>query len=87
MQCEGTKVANSYNCYRCKNNFERRIGLWLVYYNDEDGILFIKTFSGHFPHYLDGQFTGWMLLNYSKPIWVSSWLLAHPTDFAVDEDI
>ncbi|MGC8864487.1 MAG: family 43 glycosylhydrolase [Bacteroidales bacterium] len=69
-----------------KNNFERRIGLWPAYF-DADGILFTKTEYGDFPHYLDGSFTGWMLLNYNKPVMASTWLTAYPPNFAVDEDM
>jgi hypothetical protein len=44
---------------------------------------------GDYPHCLqDGRFTGWMLLNYKKPVTVSSTLgPAHPPNDAVDEDI
>ena len=34
-----------------------------------------------------GEFTGWMLLNYNKPVTVSSTLGNHPANNAVDEDI
>lgn len=69
-----------------KNNFERRIGLWPAYF-DSEGTLYANTCYGDFPHYLDGRFTGWMLLNYNKPVQASSWITAYPPNFAVDEDI
>ncbi|MEJ5302237.1 MAG: family 43 glycosylhydrolase [Bacteroidales bacterium] len=69
-----------------KNNFERRLGLWPAYF-DNEGILYANTSFGDFPHYIDGRFTGWMLLNYNKPVLASSWFTAYPPDFAVDEDI
>ncbi len=69
-----------------KNNFERRIGLWPAYF-DPDGILYAETAFGDFPHYYNGKFTGWMLLNYQKPVTVSSTLGGYYPNFAVDEDI
>ncbi|HOI47967.1 MAG TPA: family 43 glycosylhydrolase [Prolixibacteraceae bacterium] len=77
-----------------KNNFERRLGLWPSGF-DQDGILFCNTAYGDFPHYLpekqpagtDRYFTGWMLLNYQKPVQVSSALPGCSPNFAVDEDI
>jgi hypothetical protein len=35
----------------------------------------------------EGAFTGWMLLNYNKPVTVSSTLACYYPNFAVDEDI
>lgn len=77
-----------------KNNFERRIGIWPAQF-DQDGILSANTAFGDYPHYLPSatadhgrsQFTGWMLLNYQKPVKVSSTLGAFAANLAVDEDI
>ncbi|MCL6523059.1 MAG: family 43 glycosylhydrolase [Thermoflavifilum sp.] len=75
-----------------KNNFERRIGIWPAGF-DEDGVMYGNTSFGDYPHYLPdagnraGQFTGWMLLNYAKPVQVSSTWGAYSANFAVDEDI
>jgi len=75
-----------------KNNFERRIGIWPAGF-DKDDILFCNTAYGDYPHYLPGQktenslFTGWMLLNYNKPVQVSSTLGGFTPNYAVDEDI
>ncbi|MDZ7341478.1 MAG: family 43 glycosylhydrolase [candidate division KSB1 bacterium] len=77
-----------------KNNFERRIGLWPAGF-DPDGVLYCNTAYGDFPHYLPderlpqlaGRFTGWMLLNYNKPVTASSILGGYGPNFAVDEDI
>lgn len=77
-----------------KNNFERRIGIWPAQF-DQDGILSANTAFGDYPHYLPSskadhagsQFTGWMLLNYQKPVKVSSTLGAFSPNQAVDEDI
>ncbi|MCB0282257.1 MAG: family 43 glycosylhydrolase [Calditrichaeota bacterium] len=77
-----------------KNNFERRIGLWPAGF-DKDDILYCNTAFGDYPHYFynasnesdNGLFTGWMLLNYNKPVTVSSTLGGYHANFAVDEDI
>lgn len=84
-----------------KNNFERRIGLWPAGF-DKDDVLYMDAAFGDYPHYLPaasntssagaglGQaaaFTGWMLLNYNKPVTVSSTLASYYANFAVDENI
>jgi hypothetical protein len=69
-----------------KNNFERRIGIWPAGF-DADATLFCNTAYGDYPTRLDGRFTGWMLLNYNKPVTVSSTLGALAANFAVDEDL
>jgi len=77
-----------------KNNFERRIGIWPAGF-DKDGVLYCNTTFGDYPTYLPdgkaehigGAFTGWMLLNYNKPVQVSSTLGSYTANNAVDEDI
>lgn len=78
-----------------KNNFERRIGIWPAGF-DADGVLYSNTAYGDYPCYLPSakknhtginSFTGWMLLNYNKPVQVSSTLGGFQPNFAVDEDI
>ena len=69
-----------------KNNFERRIGIWPSGF-DDDGVMFCNTAYGDYPTRLDGTFTGWMLLNYNKPVTVSSTLGGLAPNFAVDEDL
>jgi len=77
-----------------KNNFERRIGFWPAGF-DKDGVLYCNTAYGDYPQYLPdgkedhikGNFTGWMLLNYNKPVEVSSTLGAFEPNNSVDEDI
>jgi len=77
-----------------KNNFERRIGIWPAGF-DKDDVMYCNTAFGDYPHYLPegkadhlkSRFTGWMLLNYQKPVRVSSTLGAHYANFAVDESI
>ena len=82
-----------------KNTFERRIGIWPTGF-DKDDVMWCNTTFGDYPHYLpaentsgsdygaDGKskyFTGWMLLNYNKPIQVSSTLGGYVPNNAVDE--
>ncbi|MGV3539434.1 MAG: family 43 glycosylhydrolase, partial [Rufibacter sp.] len=77
-----------------KNNFERRLGVWPAGF-DKDGVLYSNTTFGDYPHYLPNgpadhlksRFTGWMLLNYNKPVTVSSTLAAYAPNYAVDESI
>jgi xylan 1,4-beta-xylosidase len=77
-----------------KNNFERRLGIWPAAF-DDDGILYCNTAYGDYPHFVpshplqknEKQFTGWMLLNYNKPVQVSSTLGGYQPNNAVDEDI
>jgi len=77
-----------------KNNFERRLGIWPTGF-DKDNVMYCNTGFGDYPTYLpDGKadhlqsrFTGWMLLNYNKPVQVSSTLGSYESNFAVDENI
>lgn len=77
-----------------KNNFERRLGLWPAGF-DADDVMYCNTVFGDYPHYLpngssnhlQSRFTGWMLLNYNKPVTVSSTLGGYGSNYAVDEDI
>lgn len=77
-----------------KNNFERRIGIWPAGF-DKDDVLYCNTAFGDYPHYLPNgpadhlqpRFTGWMLLNYKKPVLVSSTLGSYYANNAVDESI
>lgn len=79
-----------------KNNFERRLGIWPAGF-DNDDVMYCNTAYGDYPTLLPeyaqgkdfskGLFTGWMLLNYEKPVQVSSTLGGYQANFAVDEDI
>ncbi len=79
-----------------KNNFERRLGIWPAGF-DKDDVMYSITAYGDYPTYLPeyskgkdfskGLFTGWMLLNYNKPVRVSSTLGGYHANYAVDEDI
>lgn len=81
-----------------KNTFERRIAMWPVGF-DKDDVMWCNTSFGDYPHYLpkamdatrpntyadSRYFTGWMLLNYAKPVQVSSTLGGYLPNLAVDE--
>ena len=77
-----------------KNNFERRLGIWSAGF-DKDDVMYMDAAFGDYPHYLptgradhlQSGFTGWMLLNYNKPVTVSSTLGSYYANFAVDENI
>ncbi len=77
-----------------KNNFERRIGIWPAGF-DQDDVMYSNTAYGDYPTFLPSQnknhfeesFTGWMLLNYNKPVQVSSTLGGFQANAAVDENI
>ena len=78
-----------------KNNFDRRLGIWPAGF-DKDDVMYCNTAFGDYPHYLPGdmidhaqsRFTGWMLLNYKKPVQVSSTLGSmYNANNAVDESI
>lgn len=77
-----------------KNNFERRVGIWPSGF-DQDDVMYCNTAYGDYPTHLPqenadhikGLFTGWMLLNYNKPVQVSSTLGGFQPNFAVDEDM
>jgi xylan 1,4-beta-xylosidase len=77
-----------------KNNFERRLGIWPAGF-DKDGVMYCSQAFGDYPAFLPSGaedhlkslFTGWMLLNYSKPVTVSSTYGSYNANNAVDEDI
>ena len=79
-----------------KNNFERRLGIWPAAF-DADGVMHCDTAYGDYPQRLPdasgaqqvdhGKTMGWMLLNYAKPVVVSSTLGGFAPNLAVDEDV
>nr|WP_294773777.1 family 43 glycosylhydrolase [uncultured Flavobacterium sp.] len=77
-----------------KNNFERRLGIWPAGF-DQDDVLYSNTAYGDYPTFLPSEnkghlnesFAGWMLLNYNKPVQVSSTLGGFQANLSVDEDI
>ncbi len=76
-----------------KNNFERRIGIWPAGF-DKNDVMYMDAAFGDYPTYLpspqgegQGVRPNWMLLNYNKPVMVSSTLGSYYSNFAVDENI
>lgn len=77
-----------------KHMFERRIGLFPVFF-DNEGNANAYTEFGDFPFIVPQKkiyspselFPGWMLLSYKKPVIVSSEMKDHPASDAADEDI
>ncbi|RTL60809.1 MAG: xylosidase [Sphingobacteriales bacterium] len=86
-----------------KNNFERRLGIWPAGFDKDDVMWCNTAFGDYphllpYSYYKmrkpkednnidDIGFTGWMLLNYKKPISVSSTLGSYYANNANDEDI
>lgn len=72
--------------------WERRICMFPTYF-DKDDLLYTDTYFGDYPHYApssnktSGQFTGWMLLSYKKPVTVSSEIKEYAAENIVDENI
>jgi xylan 1,4-beta-xylosidase len=76
-----------------KNTFERRLGIWPAGF-DKDDIMWCNTAFGDYPHYLPmaerrnlPDRPNWFLLNYNKPIAVSSTLGGYHANNANDENI
>jgi hypothetical protein len=77
-----------------KHKFERRLGLFPAYF-DNDGILYTNTTFGDYPYIIpdseckdpDQLRTGWMLLSYGKGSESSGELEGYPVSDAFDEDI
>ena len=73
-------------------NWERRICMFPTYF-DRDGLMYTNTSFGDYPHYAPavagkmGEFTGWMLLSYKKPVHASSHYEAYKPDNIVDENV
>lgn len=75
-----------------KNTFERRLGIWPAGF-DKDNVMYCNTAFGDYPQFLPSEKRtanagpGWMLLNYKKPVTVSSTLGSYYANNAVDENI
>lgn len=76
-----------------KNTWERRMGIWPTGF-DQDDIMWTNTAFGDYPLYLPSERKengpagpGWMLINYKKPVTVSSTLGGFYANNAVDESI
>ncbi|MRX74588.1 family 43 glycosylhydrolase [Pedobacter petrophilus] len=76
-----------------KNTWERRMGIWPTGF-DQDDVMWTNTAFGDYPLYLPAERKengpagpGWMLINYKKPVTVSSTLGGFYANNAVDESI
>lgn len=76
-----------------KNTWERRMGIWPTGF-DKDDVMWTNTAFGDYPLYLPAERKeggpagpGWMLINYKKPVTVSSTLGSFNANNAVDESI
>lgn len=74
-------------------NWERRLCAFSAGF-DADGVMYTNTSYGDYPHYAPampskkGEFTGWMLLSYKKPVTASSTLAEEfSADKALDENV
>lgn len=76
-----------------KNNFERRLGIWPAGFDSED-VMWCNTAFGDYPYYLPGEAEKhqsprpeWYLLNYKKPVSVSSTYGGYNANNANDENM
>lgn len=73
-------------------NWERRLCMFPLFF-DEDDLMWSDTNFGDYPHYVPsesgkaGEFTGWMLLSYKKPVTVSSSAGDHTPEKLTDEQV
>jgi hypothetical protein len=72
--------------------WERRICMYPAWF-DKDGLMYSNTSFGDYPHFAPtipgkmGQFAGWMLLSYNKPVTASSALANYTASNVVDESV
>ena len=72
--------------------WERRIGMFQTFF-DKDGLMHSDTYFGDYPHFVPssaekpGEFSGWMLLSYKRPVKVSSYIEGHGAENIVDESV
>lgn len=72
--------------------WERRLVMYPVYF-DKDGLMYSTTSYGDYPHFAPdipgkaGQFTGWMLLSYNKPVRASDFVADYKPGNIVDENV
>lgn len=72
-------------------NWERRLCMFPTHF-DKDGIMYCDTRFGDYPRYAPevagkkGEFRGWMLLSYNKPVKASSVSGDHSADRLTDEN-
>jgi hypothetical protein len=73
-------------------NWERRISMYPTFF-DKDGLMYSNTSFGDYPHFApsaagkNGDFAGWMLLSYNKPVKASTALGNYKAENIVDESV
>lgn len=73
-------------------NWERRLCMFPTYF-DKDGLMYSNTSFGDYPHFAPsvagkmGEFSGWMLLSYKKPVKASSYKENYKPENIVDETV
>jgi hypothetical protein len=73
-------------------NWERRICMFPTFF-DKEGLMYCNVDFGDYPHYAPdhpekkGQFTGWMLLSYKKPVKSSSTKENFKASAVTDENV
>ncbi len=73
-------------------NWERRLCMFPAFF-DRDNLMYSNTSYGDYPHFApdipgkNGEFTGWMLLSYKKPVTASTAQKDHSADHLVDENV
>jgi hypothetical protein len=73
-------------------NWERRLCMFPTFF-DKDGLMQVNTYFGDYPHDAPaiagrhGDFKGWMLLSYKKPVQASSVLDSFEAKNMVDENV
>lgn len=76
--------------YSVNMTWERRLCMFPTFF-DEDGVMYTDTYFGDYPRYAPsvpnkrGQFRGWMLLSYNKPVSVSSFQKGFESSSLTDE--
>lgn len=72
-------------------NWERRLCMFPTFF-DKEGLMYCDTRFGDYPHYAPatpgthGEFTGWMLLSYKKPVKASSHTGEFLPEYITDEN-
>ncbi len=73
-------------------NWERRLAVFPLWF-DKDGLMHSNTSFGDYPHYApslpgkQGEFRGWMLLSYKKPVTASSSVDSFKAQNVTDEKV
>ena len=73
-------------------NWERRISMYPTFF-DKDDLMYSNTEFGDYPHFAPsaggrkGEFAGWMLLSYKKPVKATSTFEKYAAENVVDENV